>query len=478
MNFSFTHNYFTELIKQFPSASLVLSDGSILHSQSEKQEDNYSLVQTFKTAKQFISLKKGDVVLVNDPYSGGSHLRRYTFITPFIIDDPILPEIYLCVRKNTEEHEPLNLYSKSIEDEGIRIPPTPIYNNFAPNLPILEAISSHPKSHPDLKNWVNETVKDIFLVTKKEPPLFIKEHFSLQNLKKYLVRSKELAINAISESAHGDSQSEMLLLTGETLKLKLTIENEKVIFDFSGSSGGQKVFLTEAMTLGACWFSLLERYNLLHLFNSGTLELIQVIKPTTSFLNAKYPNPTLIGAIEGIHAIRTISEWGFLKIASKNNKAPQNLNPLFCQIQFQNKKVITFNLPNGTGTTEDNPGESCISDFHNLENLSVQELENNFPIQIIQIGERITQQKKAKTNGGAGLHIKIKLLSPAKLVWTSGIKKNELKLKGKKYHAYAEPEIQLINNDKKETLPFCGEKIIEQGQIISLLSGTGVSLIQ
>src|SRR5690606_4636635 len=77
----------------------------------------------------FPSLQHGDMVILNDPYHGGSHLPDITMVSPVIVDDR--PVFYVASRAHHADvggMSPGSLpLSTEIYQEGLIIPPLMLY---------------------------------------------------------------------------------------------------------------------------------------------------------------------------------------------------------------------------------------------------------------------------------------------------------------------------------------------------------------
>jgi N-methylhydantoinase B len=85
---------------------------------------------TFAVEERFKDVKPGDVILLNDPYHGGSHLPDLTAFVPFFNGERRL--LWTIVRAHQSDiggatHGAYNPSATEIYQEGIRVPPIKLY---------------------------------------------------------------------------------------------------------------------------------------------------------------------------------------------------------------------------------------------------------------------------------------------------------------------------------------------------------------
>ncbi len=89
------------------------------------------------------SWESGDMLVVNDPFLGGTHLPDVTLISPLFIDDTL--QAFVCNRahhSNIGAHTPGSMpISKSLQEEGLIIPPTFLQRGGEPVSVIMDKLN-------------------------------------------------------------------------------------------------------------------------------------------------------------------------------------------------------------------------------------------------------------------------------------------------------------------------------------------------
>jgi len=105
-----------------------------------------------KAAIESVDMNPGDGVVLNDPFSGGTHLPDITIIIPAFLSDEPEPEFFIGVRAHHADVggiAPGSLpLSKNLSDEGLVIPPILIAGNGRIIESIVEKIATHSRQ-PD-----------------------------------------------------------------------------------------------------------------------------------------------------------------------------------------------------------------------------------------------------------------------------------------------------------------------------------------
>ena len=100
------------------------------------------------------AIEEGDVVALNDPYNGGSHLPDVTAIVPVFADEQLA--FWSLNRSHQSDiggatHGAYNAAATEIWHEGLRIPPLKLYDAGALREDLLEMLSANVRHPSDFK---------------------------------------------------------------------------------------------------------------------------------------------------------------------------------------------------------------------------------------------------------------------------------------------------------------------------------------
>ena len=416
--------FLNESFENFESAACLTGDGLILGLKYENVVDIGTLGQAGLTAIKYFSPQMGDVILLNDPYSGGSLLSMLTLVTPLCPATHDGPALYWVVRTGFRAHLAL---SQKLDEEGLRIPPTPIAEQRKINPMILEAIQDNPLAPDELGERIETVLGQVWpivdhinLLRKTRP-----QEFQSKAISFLYDESQRKLRQILTDFPTGESQSETRLDSGELIRLLLSLTPQNVVLDFSGTSSSKRICLTDAATFGACFGGLmafLQNFDQPQKpplpLNSGSFSLLQVTSPLGCLLNAKFPSPTFRGMTEGCSQVAGTVVNTLGELMPQRRRALAAQAPVQIGLFFESGKRFFDAVAGGSGATATQNGEDGVLLWvrNHLKN-SVQQIENRFPLQIESIQVRSQSAGLGLHNGGHGLIKVYRLLAPAQLKW-------------------------------------------------------------
>src|SRR3954462_11521188 len=109
---------------------------------------------TLAVEARFKDVKPGDVILLNDPYHGGSHLPDLTVFVPVFAGDKRL--LWTIVRAHQSDiggatHGAYNPDATEIFQEGLRVPPIKLYEAGRPREDLLDLLALNVRNPYDFR---------------------------------------------------------------------------------------------------------------------------------------------------------------------------------------------------------------------------------------------------------------------------------------------------------------------------------------
>jgi N-methylhydantoinase B len=269
-------------------------------------------------------LEEGDVVLVNDPYLGGTHLMDVKMVRPFFYRGELW-----CYLSNTG-HWPdtggmvpggFNSTATEIHQEGLRIPPVKLVRRGEVDGDIIQMVLANVRVAEerigDIKAQIGALTtgaRRLTLLLDRYGREIVDE--AIAELRRRSERLMRAQINSIPDGrydsiAYLDSDG----VVNEPLEIRLavTIKGSNIEFDFSGSSPPC------AGPLNSVWATTVSSVYIAmkHIFpeipiNAGCFAPITVKPPEGTFLLAEYPRPVAGCAAE---VSQRIVEAVFLALA-------------------------------------------------------------------------------------------------------------------------------------------------------------------
>lgn len=393
------------LLKNWESACLMNKDGELLGLHYETLSDVGTLPQAGHTALQYLKVGPGDLVLLNDPFSGGNLLSNLTLIYGM---EKACEGLILIVR--TGFRAKLHLGDR-LDEEGLRIPPTPLAQAGQWMEPLLQAMVEHPQA----PMGAGPRLRSLFEKMRRLSQSFVPPKI---NWSDYLNESRQEFLRLLGEIPQGETRVEQKLPGGEILRLRMEVKAEQVLFDFSGTTPSKKMGLTDAATLGACLGAMGAFFRQNLALTAATFDCLHVSAPLGSWLNSKYPTPTFRGMTEGVHRVAHLVWQALSDLATQAPVASSPASPTWISFEFEDGRRFFDCLPGGIGAHLKSEGATALHLWIRspLVN-SVEQIESMFPLQIVKIEPRHGSGGTGQFKGGDGLTKAYKLLQPARLDW-------------------------------------------------------------
>jgi N-methylhydantoinase B len=395
-----------------------------------------------------------------------------TLVTPIQVADQIF---YLAVRTR---FKPRLAYAKKLDDEGIRIPPTPIAAGRKINDAILTAISAHPLAPKSLGPRLNEKLEIIWhhidllkIWAQKNSGVFHK------NIQKALIQeTQKRLLKRLYDLPHGEHRVDLQFETGETIRLHTELKADEIHFDFAGTSSSKRLFLTDMATYGTCLGAVIAFLGEDFLLNEGLYSLVNVTTPEGCFLNAKYPSPVFEGMAEASPLLASAAVQCLSTITQSRNMGLNGAIPTVLSFEFPNGKTYFDGIYGGTGATNDSHGIDGHF-FWSLGRLqpSVEEIERTYPVSILQSGIRQSSGGKGKYTGGNGILRETELHETCTFKWLLGHQNTQIKgLKGAQPGEVSEIQILKKSGEKLSLKESHGQMSLEKGdRVIAASAGGG-----
>ncbi|MCH2533052.1 MAG: hydantoinase B/oxoprolinase family protein [Bdellovibrionales bacterium] len=421
MNTSFKSSIFHKKLKYLfsaaPQVSLLDKNGDCLYLKYEKISDLNSLTKPAKMCQQIFPVKLGDIYLTNDPQTGGALHSDFIFITPFSLNDKDI-DGFLCLQQS---FKPKVLNMDTSIQEVFKVPPMPVAQNLKLQNEILESMQAHPDCPQDFLKHVSAKVEKLEQYLNKIKALFEKSDFSERFLKNYQLECKKQFVTCMESIPVGEFQETLKLSDKSEIKLKLSIEEDLIVYDFNGTTEGKKLFLTESMAESACYASSLALVNSSLPVTESVLSVSQILIPKSSLLSANAQQFTFWGCTQGTQWISNLCLKTINQIFKRHKKpsvtAVSGASTVI-DLEFQNKKHYYQNLSSGAPATPNNKGETGVNIWFksHLEE-SIEQSEQLYPIKIKSFSQRPNSAGDGANTGGLGITQVIKVLEDARLSW-------------------------------------------------------------
>ena len=374
-------------------------------------------------------IHEGDIFLHNDPYTGGTHLNDILMLSPVFYDGRLV--MFPAVRCHWGDVGGMTPGSLSgrvneIIQEGIRITPTRIRHQGQMNEAFLELMFNNMRTRAERMGDFNTMLGTA--VKAGEHLSRLLERFGggeLMGAVEELIERAETQMRALIRALpdgeyYGEGYIESTGPTAEPLlgRLRLVIEDDEILADFTGSSpqtaGPTNIGPSMALnSLGTIVKSFLDPKTPI---NHGSFAPLKVIAPEGSFVNAQYPAPCG-GMAEVKHLLDSLVAGALgeavpeMKIG--DHKGGANHTYISGPEPSGEGIYLLYEWPaGGTGGSEGIDGNHAMrfyteGDFSSLHSSEV--VESRFPLRIDRSELREGSFGDGRHRGGLGMRREVRL---------------------------------------------------------------------
>ena len=375
-------------------------------------------------------LSDGDVVMLNDPFRGGTHLPDITVVTPIFLDGQ-----RISFAANRAHHSDvgggapgsMSSLSTDVYQEGFRIPPVKLVvkgrtDNQVQRI-LLANIRTPKERLGDLRAQQSANLvgskRLVEMIGKFGRDAVLGGMEQLQDYSKHLMvkeieKMPEKTVRAIDYFDNDGFDTKNI-----PIRVKITAHNGQLEFDFTGSSSQVKGPLNAvySITLSAVYYVVRCVTDPTIPANEGCFEPVQVIAPPGTIVNALSPAPVAGGNVETSTRIVDVSLRAFADLIPERVCAA-------CQGTMNNltiggrdprtNRYFTYyeTIAGGFGARYNKNGIDGIhSHLTNTLNTPIEALEVAYPLRIKRYEFIRGSGGRGKFRGGMGVRKDFELLA-------------------------------------------------------------------
>ena len=363
-----------------------------------------------------IPMEDGDMVVLNDPFQGGTHLPDITLVAPVFIEGQG-PRFYVANRAHHADvggmapgSMPL---STSIFQEGFIFPPVKLVEKGEIDPKVLSLFLANVRTPQEREGDFSAQIMANITGIKRLQELVANQgletvSFYCHELMAYTERITRETIRAVPDGTYTfrDFMEDDGAGSGPIpIEVGLTIRGEEALLDFSNSSPQAKGSINSvyAITLSAVLYTFRCLMEEDVPVNAGITKPIKIITPKGSIVDANFPAAVAGGNVETSQRVVDVV-LGALASAlphripaasqgTMNNLAMGGIHPTTGQ-----SFAYYETLGGGTGAWAQGPGVSGVhSHMTNTLNTPIEALEYTYPLMV-------TRYCLRRESGGEGLH--------------------------------------------------------------------------
>jgi len=388
-----------------------------------------SMPLSVRAAVNSIEMEEGDMVMLNDPFCGGTHLPDITLVAPFYFNSD-KPFLYVANRAHHSDvggMSPASMpLSTSIFQEGIIVPPIKLVEKGKIDRKILSFFLSNVRTPIEREGDFTAQIMANITGLKR-----LKEIFEKYGEDKVLLYSDEIikytgritrkTIQSIPDGIYeftdymdDDGISDKPV----KLNVEIRIKDSRMTIDFSESDTQVEgsVNAVRAITLSACLYVLRCLMPEGTPTNAGILKNIKVVTKRGTIVDAEFPAAVAGGNVETSQRIVDVLLGAFSKaLPEKIPAASQGTMNNITIGGVDKKSGASFayyeTIGGGMGASAQNDGADAVhSHMTNTLNTPVEALEYSYPFFVTEYSIRANSGGKGKFSGGKGMVREIKVL--------------------------------------------------------------------
>ncbi len=370
----------------------------------------------------------GDMVIVNDPFLGGTHLPDVTVIAPVFVDDQLIAFI-----ANRAHHADIGASSPGsmplsyrLEEEGIIIPPTHLIEQGQLNevflASIVAATGNAEQSRGDFSAQISANKAGVARLSQLIEAMRVDSFLlAVIELNDYAERLAGATLKAIPDGTYrfadvmdDDGMGQKNLL----IQASIQFDQGRVLVDFEGTTAQAKGNVNCPLSVAAAAVYYVFRCLMPDQTPAcaGSFRAIKITAPDACLLNAQRPAAVAAGNVEtstrivdvvmGCLAQAIPEQMAAASHGSMNNVAMGGIHAGQCWNYYET-------IGGGMGASSQGAGLSaCQTHMTNTLNTPVESLEMHYPLRINRYEIRRGSGGPGLWVGGAGMVREFEFLAP------------------------------------------------------------------
>lgn len=388
-----------------------------------------SMAYAMRDIVRGLDWKAGDMVILNDPFLGGTHLPDVTLVAPLFIDGKLLAFVanrahHADIGAETPGSMPL---SQHLEEEGLVIPPTRLVVNGQVDEGVMgeitAAIRSGHTGRGDFAAQISANRSGLQRLTELLAEMGQTAFSSsLEELNHYAERLAHSTLNAIPDGVYRFSDvmdDDGLRDEDITIAVTLKVEQHQVSLDFNGTAPQVTGNVNCPLSVAAAAVFYVFRCLMPPQTPAcaGSFRPITIFAPEGCLLNARHPAAVAAGNVETSTRVVDVVMGALAQAIPERIPAASqgSMNNLAMGLS---EKIGGWDyyetIGGGMGAGPYHDGLSAVqSHMTNTLNTPIEVLESNYPLRIGRYAIREGSGGAGHHTGGDGLVRSFTFLHPA-----------------------------------------------------------------
>jgi N-methylhydantoinase B/oxoprolinase/acetone carboxylase alpha subunit len=265
-----------------------------------------------RAAIDAVEMHRGDMVIVNDPFRGGTHLPDITLVAPVFVGRERRPAFYVANRAHHSDVGGMSPGSmpvaREIYQEGLILPPVRLVSRGRIARDVLAIILANVRTPREREGDLSAQIAANRVADRRLHALVLRYGrrrvlAAAASLQDYTDRRLRAALAGIPDGRYTFQDvldDDGFGLVDVRIVVTLAVVGDTATFDFTGSDPqvGGSVNANAAITLSACLYACRCLLSGDVLYNAGVSRPIRVVAPAGSVVNAQRPSAVAGGNVE------------------------------------------------------------------------------------------------------------------------------------------------------------------------------------
>ena len=441
------------------------------------------------------ALRPGDMVILNDPYLGGTHLPDITLVAPVYVEEGGRKHLAGFVANRAHHADvggmtPGSLpLSTELYQEGMIIPPIKLVRGGRMNQEIIQLICRNSRTPEERKGDLAAQIASIRVGEQRLNEIVqrygneeTQEHMAA--LLDYSERVTRQAISRIPDGVYkvvDYMDDDGLTDQPVPIAVAITVAGDEFTADFTGTSPQRPgcINAPQAVTVSACLYVVRCIVGEQAPANQGCLRPVRIITPRGTLVNPEPQRGVAGGNVETsqriVDVLLAAMAQALPELIPAASQGTMN-NLLIGGHDLDRDKPFVYyeTIAGGMGARPTKDGISGIqAHMTNTMNTPIEALEFAFPLRLKRYALRRGTGGKGKYNGGDGLMRDVEFLTAARVTILS----ERRKFPPPGYHGghHGEPGENVLIKGGYEEVHLAGKETldVEPGDVLSIRTPGG-----
>jgi len=349
---------------------------------------------------------------LNDPYAGGTHLPDITLVSRTEVGFAVTRAHHADVGGREPGSMPAD--SRTLEEEGVVIPPTPLDDS------VVEELVAQMRNPDERRGDLRAQIAAHRLAERRVAELCERRSServvaAMDELHAYSERAMRAGIAALPDGCY-EAADMLEPIEGELeLRVAVTIKGDSVAIDFTGTSPQHEGNLNcpLAVTRSACFYVVRVLVDPDLPASGGAFAPVTVTAPEGCFVNARSPAAVAAGNMETSSRIVdvVIRAFGEAVVVPAQGQGTMN------NVTLGNDRFTYYEtIGGGQGACPEADGPSGVHvAMSNTLSTPVEALELQYPLQVVRHGLRLGSGGHGRHRGGDGVVRELRVLEDCRL---------------------------------------------------------------